>query len=954
MTLAATVLLSLLPQVFPGGDLKLPPRPETSEEAAEVRPLKEIERFRRDLLEMVGPEVKVQAKLEEMGRAYPKIEQLILEVARTARATEMRNLMSVARRFGRTSGTDRVADELLFQLLARPLGPSTRLVIETMAVLKGADAKTALKQCLRATIPAVRRQAVPVLAPLCNREDAVFALELSREQSLDLRLRGVELLQAIADEPALQRLIEMLAKDPASAAAACEALIQVGSPAVPVLQQRVAGPVVDRSYVYAAFALAQIGEASGEPVLPAELLEPLAKRLQAPEALTRVLAAVPLADLVYRSAPGEGESLPDVGLVEALLLVVEPRQFVPNIDMLRAPSEQRLLRHTGRILGGEDALSWRNWWREHKESFLGVRAQLAVGAANAGSAVVTLRVDGRTVRLLGEHVASVSPLPGAIEVVLTSQQMLSLVQSLESDGYGNAQAMRVTSALPRVRSLEVRIGNGRSSVAVTESAHLAFDSMVATIDRAVDEELWQMYRVAARDTDRVAFWRAEQAWRAEHPGSVARAKHFLAQVVSGWGTWGEEPQARAIGFLVGHPDRQELMGEQEGRDIVTALSALPKFGEYDLQLLVLAASAKSDKVWRDCVALAIATEGAGRPAVTQVFKVLGPDAVLSALKDERAVVRRAAIDEVISVRDARAAPTLLELLADEEFEVQRAAIFACGQLRVAAASKPLVEMIVAEDSDPIMRRACLRAIGRIGGQLAFPVLQQAMSSPSKDDKDAALRGLGELRDPRAAHLLAEFVVVGHGQEIGELAKFHLQRQGGLMAVPALRRQIPLVQDAKIRAELVMLLGLYQDPGNVPDLMDLLRMPNLAADAVPVLEGATGFDLKNVPDRITAMEGWWRENKDVAQWQWFLEALRREGVSSKLVTGQFGVGADMSAVPELTRLLVELEQPRLWVLCSAVLRTVTNQDFGIVTQQTPPDVREGMAGRYRLAAEAATK
>jgi hypothetical protein len=173
-------------------------------------------------------------------------------------------------------------------------------------------------------------------------------------------------------------------------------------------------------------------------------------------------------------------------------------------------------------------------------------------------------------------------------------------------------------------------------------------------------------------------------------------------------------------------------------------------------------------------------------------------------------------------------------------------------------------------------------------------------------------------------------------------------------VPALRRQIPLVQDAKIRAELVMLLGLYQDPGNVPDLMDLLRMPNLAADAVPVLEGATGFDLKNVPDRITAMEGWWRENKDVAQWQWFLEALRRDGVASKLVTGQFGVGADMSAVPELARLLVELEEPRLWVLCSAVLRTVTNQDFGIVTQQTPPDVREGMAGRYRLAAEAATK
>ena len=69
MTLAATILLSVLPQVFQGSDLKLPPAPAAEESTAEVRPLNEIERFRRDLLEMSGAEVKVQAKLEEMGRA---------------------------------------------------------------------------------------------------------------------------------------------------------------------------------------------------------------------------------------------------------------------------------------------------------------------------------------------------------------------------------------------------------------------------------------------------------------------------------------------------------------------------------------------------------------------------------------------------------------------------------------------------------------------------------------------------------------------------------------------------------------------------------------------------------------------------------------------------------------------------------------------------------------------
>ena len=952
MTLAATLLLSLMPQVFPGADLKLPPKKPAAAKAVEARPLKEIERFRRDLIEMSGPRVKVDAKLEEMGLAYPKIEDLILQVARTARATEMKNLMPVARRFGRVSGTVRVADELLFQLLARPCAAATRSVIETMAVLKGAGAKQSLKQCMRASIPAVRRQAIAVLGPLCTKDDFPFVVSLSREQSLDLRLRAVDLLQAIGDAAASVRLVELLSKDPALAAAACLALIRVGGEAVETLQKRVAAPVVDRSYVYAAFALAQIGQRSGETVLPADLLEPLSKRLLAPEALTRVLAAVPLADLLYRAAPGEGRELPDVGLVDALLLVVEPTAFVPNIDMLRNPAEQRLLRHTGRMVTGPKALSWRNWWREQKDTFLGVRSRITIDENNAGSAVLILRQEGRRVRVLGEHMASDSPMANALEVLLTSEQMLALVRSLERDGYGNATAMRVASALPRVRSLELRVSGGRSSVSVTERAHLAFDSMVRSIDALVDAELWQMYRVAAEQPDRVAFWRAEQEWRRTHKSEVARAQRFFERVVRGWSTWGSEMQLRAIGFLIGHADRREIVREKDGVAIIAALKALPKLAAADLQLLEMAAGAPGDTVWRDCLAMAVSMDGGGREAVKSIFNVLGPDAVLSALKDERALVRRAAVDEVVSVRDPRAAPVLVEMLADKDFAVQRAVVFACGHLRVAIASRPLIDMIAAQGTDPDLRRDCMRSVGRVGGQLAFSVLQQSMASPNQDDKEAALRGLGELRDPRAAHLLAEFAVLGHGKALGRLARLHLQRQGASMAVPALRRQIPLAKDERIRAELVLLLALYQDPLNVPDLMDLLRKPKFAAQTVALLEGATGVDLQSVTDRVTVIEVWWRKNKDIAQWQWLLGALRGKDVATTLGLEDFASDANMSAVPELARLMVEVEHPRLWVLCSAVMRTVRGQDYGIVTEHTPANVRQGIAGRYLIAAETA--
>ena len=65
---------------------------------------------------------------------------------------------------------------------------------------------------------------------------------------------------------------------------------------------------------------------------------------------------------------------------------------------------------------------------------------------------------------------------------------------------------------------------------------------------------------------------------------------------------------------------------------------------------------------------------------------------------------------------------------------------------------------------------------------------------------------------------------------------------------------------RIRAELALLLGLYQDHDNVPELMDLLRTPSYAGEAAPLIEGATGLDLANAPDRITAIEAWWREGQ----------------------------------------------------------------------------------------------
>jgi HEAT repeat protein len=949
MTLAATLLCLCASVPLPQGDLRLPPPTKRSPAAVSPqRPLTEIERFRRDLLDMQGPGPRVEAKLQDMALAYPAIEPLILEVARSARANEMQSLMVVARRFGSANGTARVADELLFQLLARPLGDATRPVVDTMVVLKGADAKRALQDCVRGRIAAARRAAMEVLVTLATVDDLEFALQLAGDQTLDLQLRGVDLLAAVPDERARLRLVELLSKDPALAAAACAALVRLGDAAVPHLQQVCAEPPVDRGFAYAAFALAQIEQAVGRDVVPAAATAALVARLADREALTRSLVAVPLADLAWRGA----DVAVDRQLVEVLIDVVAPVQFVPNLDLLRRPAEQRLLRLTGRLVAASDVLPWREWWKVQQDSFVGVRAQVEVDAATAPFAAVALQDGQRYLRLLAEGLADAPPVAGAIEILLTAAQMQTLVADLRQAGFGGPASAAASAGLPAVRSLQVQVRTGRAQLAVPAGPQPVFDALVQILERHVATELWQLYRHPTDEPDRAAFWRAERRWLEANPDPVEHGRRFARRLVQRWGDLSATLRARGIERLLTDPHRRELLAEPDGADVVAMLRQQPQLTELDLRLLELAAVVPGDRVWRDCVGLAATAVGGGRPAVRAVFAVLGPDAVLQALADGSPVVRRAAVEEVVVVRDQRAGNSLVQLLADADPEVAVAAAHACGQLQVQAAAAPIVAAIVAESTPPALRRECLRSLGRIGGPQAFPVLQRALGAPVKEDKEAALRGLGELRELRAAHTLADMAVISHGQDIGELARYYLQRMGGTLAVPALRAQLQVVQDPDVRDQIVLVLGSYQDAATLPDLMDLLRHPQRGLAAAGLLASATGVDLLSQDDRIGAIEAWYRKNRNLPQWQWLLDGLRTAGEATTLRPEQFEPSAGLAAVPELARLLVEVRAPRLRVLTAAVLRGLTNEDFGIVSPETPTDVREGIAARYRLLAETA--
>lgn len=982
MTLAASLCCALLtcwqapqekPRV-PNLQIKLPaeqrPEPQGRPAPAAQRPAGELERFRRDLAALTGSYHKVEQKLLEIGQGYLDLEALQIEVLRTARAQELAQVALVAQRHGTTA----VGDEIKFQLLTRPFGDATKAAVDALAAVYDRDPQrqvnAALGELIRGRVTAVRRPATDALAARATPAELPFALELTADRSLDLQLRGVDLLRAIHDEGARERLVALLSREPVLAGYSCSALIGLQAAAVPALTKLLREPAVDRGYCYAGFALAEIGVRLGRCLLDPAMAPGLVARLGDRDLLARALAAVALADLAYHQPGNAVVGCADAVIIDALVEVADGATAVANLDLLRRPVEQRLQQFAGRMSG--ESLGWRAWWQQQRGDFVGIRAAIGIDGANAANCLVVLRQERSQIRILAEGLADQQPTPGALEVVLSAARMRELVEGLLTAGFATAEsAMRNPNGLPLVRSLQIRLPAARMQVAAAIGEQPAFDALAAVVLRFLDEELWQLYRHPIDEPDRAAFWRSESRWREANPDPIVRGRRLVGRVLANWAVLSPVLRARAVEFLLAAPARREMLDADSAAAMLAIVAASSQFGDLERHLLELAATAPGE-AWRDALELAArlaaapsaaAASPANQPnAPTQpsqnqppnpvraVFGVLSAEAVLQALGDPRPAVRRVAIDEVVRTRDLRAGPRLVEMLTDADPGVQRNAVHACGQLQVADSSRALIDLITADATAPPVRREALRALGRVGGPQAFMVLDRALLASATEDKEAALRGLGELRDARAAHLLAELAVSGHGKDLGSLARFYLQRMGGTLAVPALRHQLGMVAEPAIRTHLVLLLGGYQDPTVIPQLMDLLASPQHQTEAAVALSCTTGVDLLNQSDRAGAFAAFWRRHRGEPQWQWLIDGLQAAEVPSVLRPEHFAPGAGLLPVPELARLLVDCKVAHLRVLVAAVLRETAQVDYGVISMQSTAEVCESIASRYRILVE----
>ncbi|MEZ5963827.1 MAG: HEAT repeat domain-containing protein [Planctomycetota bacterium] len=938
--LALTLLLAACPQ----NPLVLPPRRDSTPVQA-VTPERTFEQDVAVLRRSRLGEAREDELIGQLAGRYPDLAQRAVALARTADPDLLDGLLRI---LARVAGPEQ-AQQVVTLSLTRPLGAAAARAMEVVASLPRPDAKAALLRCLAARSSGTRRAAANALKPLLDAADADLVLDAMQRGGRDVYPLALELLGATPTAAARRALLDALASSDANAAAlACEALVAHGPAPATDLQTIIGRAAAGRAFGYAAVALTELERRHGVALQPDAAVPCLRQEIDSHDPFMRVAAAVALAQLSYRSGDEVGERYGDRAIVDGLLLVVAPGAFVTSYSLLQPLALAQLHRLTGRAFALPT--EWEGWWTSARAGFVGRRQSLAIDGESAALASLTLIRPGQVVRVRGERAPEPLQMAAEDEVfVLPAAEMAQLVQRLQDAGFMSPaleQGQREAAAVPRTRTLELRLGAVRSSYEAPARDDAWMDRFVTDVEAVALAQRWQLYHGG---DDFMAFWRSERAWLLAHPDRSARDQRMKELIVAALPRLQGELRTRALEHLNEVPKLATFLSESDGLAIAAAVrdgGVVDADGE---RLLALALRVDSEPVVKAVLDVTdeLAAAG-GREALPRLFAMMGAERVLRCVADPRPQVKIAAMHEIANMRELQAVPALLVGLRADDVAVQQTAIWALGILRSPDARQPLLDAL--PTLVPEVRRVAWVALGRIGGDGVLAAILRGTTFDDVEDKRAAIAALGKLDEPTAADYLASlFVAAGQGP-LGDLVLGALHDQGALRARTALRKSLQASREARVRDEVVQVLADFNDPSVVPDLIGKLADVRDGARAAAQLSAITGVDVARSQDPAATMLGWWSRHKDESQAEWFLDAVRAAGIPTDLDVAKLQPRAGVDGVSELARILTATDQPHLRLLALALLRDTTQRDFGAISPQARPEELIALADRYRIYAE----
>jgi len=159
-----------------------------------------------------------------------------------------------------------------------------------------------------------------------------------------------------------------------------------------------------------------------------------------------------------------------------------------------------------------------------------------------------------------------------------------------------------------------------------------------------------------------------------------------------------------------------------------------------------------------CFASAALAQGNVTDAARQRYQNANKEAniqdVARSMESGDPMERLDGLREIKSLEDQQAVDLLLQALGDNDMRVRAKAIDSCGDLRATPATPVLIQQLFMSNTEPVVQRRILAALGKIGDvSAAQPIMDLLDQDLDTRTRGTAIYALGDLGSPDSLTLL---------------------------------------------------------------------------------------------------------------------------------------------------------------------------------------------------------
>ncbi len=159
-----------------------------------------------------------------------------------------------------------------------------------------------------------------------------------------------------------------------------------------------------------------------------------------------------------------------------------------------------------------------------------------------------------------------------------------------------------------------------------------------------------------------------------------------------------------------------------------------------------------------CLAGAALAQGNVTDAARQRYENANKEAniqdVARSMESGDPMERLDGLREIKSLEDQQAVDLLLQALGDNDMRVRAKAIDSCGDLRATPATPVLIQQLFMSNTEPVVQRRILAALGKIGDvSAAQPIMDLLDQDLDTRTRGTAIYALGDLGSPDSLTLL---------------------------------------------------------------------------------------------------------------------------------------------------------------------------------------------------------